>query len=491
MSGTVQLVVDTNLFHECKSLDAADFPWSDLGAFDTIELIVSDTVQSELDRQKKDTRQRVKRRAVQAVSWFREMLKIGALEHVFRAQGPRVVMRVSPQTASQDYPDLLDLSVDDDKIVGVAAALAKSAAGQDVRLLSHDTRPIAKAKAVGLPFEFFPDSWLREPEADDAEREIRQLKAEIAELRATHPALELGVVGAADRKLNLMRDALAPLTEDEARAMLGRVAQHFSLSAVEAAFARTTAARRNDSFGMRGGLVRIPPTAEQIKRYREDTYPAWIAACVGHLGGLAALMNVRLAAPAISVTLSNIGYRPAENVVIRFTARGPFLIAPPDEGGYAPELDDLPRVPSPPTERLMRDGQEIAYATHVRSVFDSELTDLGRYLPRSTDRSDEDWYYEPDRPKEPVDSFGLECRRFRHGANPEHFDVLIFPQTQEAAARGALEVEVSASNVGRKITATFPVTVATTFKSPVGFLDEFLAGQGLFRDERDARRSPF
>ncbi|GBR41818.1 PIN domain-containing protein [Gluconobacter kondonii] len=491
MSGTLQLVVDTNLFHECKSLDAADFPWSDLGSFNAIELIVSDTVQSELDRQKKDTRQRVRRRAVQAVSWFREMLKTGAQEHLFRAQGPRVVMRVSPQTASQEHPDLLDLSVDDDKIVGVAVALAKAAPGQDVRLLSHDTRPISKANAVGLPFLFVPDTWMREPETDDAEREIRQLKEEIAELRKTHPALELGVVSAVDRKLNLMRDALAPLTEDEARGMLNRVSQRFSLSAVETAFARTAAARRNDSFGMRGSLVRIQPPPEQIKRYREETYPAWIAACVGHLGGLAALMNVRLAAPPISVTLSNIGYRPAENVVIRFTARGPFLIAPPNEGGYAPELDDLPRVPSPPTERLMRDGQEIAYATHVRSVFDSGLPDLGRYLPRSTDRSDEDWYYEPDRPKEPVDSFDLECRRFRHGANPEYFDVLIFPQTQDAVARGVLEVEVSASNVGRKITATFPVTVVTTFKSPVSFLDEILARQDLFRDERDARRSPF
>lgn len=90
MPGIVFLVVDTNLFHECRSLDAPDFPWSDLGDFDTVELIVSDPVQSELDRHKKDTRPRVKKRAVQAVSWFREMLRSGTREHIFRQQDPRV-----------------------------------------------------------------------------------------------------------------------------------------------------------------------------------------------------------------------------------------------------------------------------------------------------------------------------------------------------------------------------------------------------------------
>jgi predicted nucleic acid-binding protein len=56
MPGTLRLVVDTNLFHECYKLDAPDFPWSAIGDFDAIELIVPDPVQAELDRQRKDTR---------------------------------------------------------------------------------------------------------------------------------------------------------------------------------------------------------------------------------------------------------------------------------------------------------------------------------------------------------------------------------------------------------------------------------------------------
>ncbi len=84
MAGVVYLVIDTNFFHECRSLDAADFPWADIGDFDTVELIVTDPVLSELDRQKKDTRSRIKRRAVQAVAWFRAMLQSDVEEHVFR-----------------------------------------------------------------------------------------------------------------------------------------------------------------------------------------------------------------------------------------------------------------------------------------------------------------------------------------------------------------------------------------------------------------------
>ena len=259
MPGAVSLIVDTNLFHECLSLDAPSFPWSDLGSFDLIELIVSDTVQSELDRQKKDMRPRVKRRAVQAVIWFREMLRSGTREHVFREREPRVVMRVTAQTASPDYPGLLDLAVDDDRIVGVAVALKQAAPECDLRVLSHDSRPISKADAVGLPFMFIPDTWIRQPEADDHEREVASLRAEINELRASHPALSVAAVGAVDKRISITREALAPLTEEEVASISVQLSERFGTSGIEEKAARAASARQFDALLWRGDMVRTPP----------------------------------------------------------------------------------------------------------------------------------------------------------------------------------------------------------------------------------------
>lgn len=86
------------------------------------------------------------------------MLQSGADEHVFREAAPWVVMPVSLQTASRSYPEQLDLELADDRIVGTAVALAHVEPSRDIRVLSDDTRPMARLRAIGLPFEFFPAS---------------------------------------------------------------------------------------------------------------------------------------------------------------------------------------------------------------------------------------------------------------------------------------------------------------------------------------------
>jgi hypothetical protein len=126
MPGPVQLVVDTNLFHECHKLDRPDFPWQDIGDFDVIELIVPEAVQAELDRQKNDARPRVRRRALEAVSWLREMLRQRVDQRVLRENGPRVVLKTEVTQPSKARLDVLDLSIPDDRIVGEAAALAQT-----------------------------------------------------------------------------------------------------------------------------------------------------------------------------------------------------------------------------------------------------------------------------------------------------------------------------------------------------------------------------
>ncbi len=480
MAGVVYLVIDTNFFHECRSLDAADFPWADIGDFDTVELIVTDPVLSELDRQKKDTRSRIKRRAVQAVAWFRAMLQSDVEEHVFRQATPRVVMRVSAQTASRDHPELLDLDVDDDRIVGVAFALTQTEPGRDIRVLSDDTRPMAKSKAVGLPFEFIPPSWARPAEVDDQQKEIERLKVENAALRATHPVLSLHVDGAVNRRLTLSRTAFLVPSPEELDSLHSVLSERFSLDKISEAFPDDSKGRGPSMFGTYGNYVRVPPTERDLERYRSVTYPAWTKDALAHLVGLPNTINSGIPFEQATIKLSNSGYRPAEDVRIRFVARGSFLLAPFRDEGYMPSLPALPSIPRPPHGHWLQNGNPVATVISMRQgPFDLGLQGLGPYRNNSQ-REDEAWYYAPSMSEEPVESYELTCRRFRHGGAPESFELLIFSTSENPVINGALDVEVSASNLGRSVTETYPVEFQTTFASSLSVLKAYVEKQNLF-----------
>lgn len=463
MPGHVRFVVDTNLFHEFKLLNSPDIDWGLLGDFDEIELTVCDVVQSELDQQKKDNRSRVKKRAIEAVRWFRGMLLAGASEHVFRETGPRVVMTLTPTAASRDHSGVLDPSVDDDRIVGVAVALRQADASADIRLLTDDTRPAAKAKTLGIPFQFIPTPWAREPELDDQARETETLRSQLAAIKATHPKLGVSADGAVNHRVTVDRAAWAAVTSDERATARTVVAEQFPLSALEERFAADAIRRRPSPWQLgRGQVTTVPVPPGALAKYRDVTYPAWLDACVNAAETLPDAFNSAIAGAPITVRLTNNGTRPAENVRIRFRARGGFRIAP--EGvEVAPDLPSLPKAPAPPEESYVSaDGNPIGRVTAIhplQSPFDS-LMPLTRF---PTPHEEEDWYYEPGRPTEPTDVYDLVCARFRHGGEEETFTLLVYPSQQQDMVAASLEVEINASNLPEPVKQVFPIEIATRF----------------------------
>ena len=117
------LVVDTNLFHEFRPIDT--LPWSEITDADEIILLVSDPVQTELDEQKKSSRARIKRRALEWVKRFRKLLKAGETDLVVVEGSPRVVLRLDDTSPSKEHKNvlLLDLAVADDADQPARAAL--------------------------------------------------------------------------------------------------------------------------------------------------------------------------------------------------------------------------------------------------------------------------------------------------------------------------------------------------------------------------------
>jgi hypothetical protein len=489
LSHEIQLIVDTNLFHECHSLVRDDFPWRAIGDFDVIKLVVPEAVQTELDRQKKDSRPRIKRRALEAVSWFRELLENNLDEKVLRESNPRVTLRVDVTAPSSSFPHLLDNSVPDDRIVNVAATLAAAEPTMDVRLLTHDTRPAAKARAVNLRFLFVPDAWIREPGQDESQKEIQRLQDENKRLRATSPELSISVNEVVDKNVTLRRTALASLTTEEVNALRNLFAERYPLSKLQQKLneQRLLNDQASEIYSMRGHY--IEPSEEQIERYRSVTYPEWAESCICALEAVPRAINLVTSTQPLTIVLRNSGSRPAENVLIRFAARGPFLIAPPPlQDPFAPHLPELPEPPLPPRGHWLKDGVQVVEVTRGLDNF-SDFTRNVDFPLSNFIREDEIFYYEPKRPDAPVEAFSIISGRLRHGLDPKVFEIEVFPQEDKQEIRGAIELQVSASNVSDVQSLIVPINVLSDCKPAFEAVRKVLDAVDFF--DRFGRRSPF
>jgi predicted ribonuclease YlaK len=162
------LFPDTNLFIQCRALD--QLGWMVWKEFDEVHLIVSRPVQSEIDHQKNRGNDRLRRRARTASSLLREIILGGAGYRLVRDADPTVKLFIRQDLKpNPDLSDSLDYQNEpDDRLVGTAHAFIQQNPRAEVRILTHDTGPMASARMVGLPVEPIPDEWLVPPESTDA-----------------------------------------------------------------------------------------------------------------------------------------------------------------------------------------------------------------------------------------------------------------------------------------------------------------------------------
>ena len=258
-------VIDTNLFHECLKLDAPNFPWQALGDYEEIHLIVTSPVQRELDGHKKDSRPRIKRRAIEAVKWFREMLNQPTNTKIIRDNNPRVVLSLDATTASSGHSQILDYTIRDDSIVGCAISVQNSKGPKNVVLLTHDTGPAMKAKAVGIPFMFVPEIWLRPEEEDDQQKEITRLKQQVNFLQSSSPALSVQPDCALDNGcVTLRRNKFKTLAVDEVAELITLLSSKISPDFIKASNNINRAARDG---ALRFNYRHIAPTEFEIDKF--------------------------------------------------------------------------------------------------------------------------------------------------------------------------------------------------------------------------------
>lgn len=488
LAGEVTLVVDTNLFLECRSL--SDLPWHELG-YAKVELIVSRPVQQELDTHKKNERGRTFKKALAATKLLREVVTSGQAVLVIRDSEPRVILSIMP--ASRIQPDLneaLDPSINDDAIILRMLQHQRDNDAASVRLLTHDTGPMATAVSLGIPFIPIPDTWLMREQDDAATKEANKLKGELQRLRSHEPQLDIKVFGENENEISRLDAKVGSyeaLTFDEVRALMEELQQQFPIS-TEFGTAKTTPQPQQFPAlrGLRGITVTefTPASDADIRKYQQESYPEWISACREQFENLHCRLNARVEWPEIDFVIANSGTRPATRSLVRFLAQGNIKIFPPetsddDEESSSPrgiESIKLPNPPSPPRGMWIRKTNDPAsrIAQMMAGRFNDpfaarvphHLLEMEHLRPPSP-RDPDSFYWKGGRPSIAKSVVELTCENWRHSVGNEHFLFRVTASNSDSVS-GAVRCEIHAENLSDPVTMTLPVRieriVESTFK---------------------------
>ena len=455
----VYLFVDTNLLIQCRPLENLD--WSAWDEFDEVRLIVSKPVLREIDYRKNKGSDRVGKRARDKSAMFRKMLNDG--DKVVRDSDPCVKLSVEPQHQySKKLEDRLNYQERDDQLIGTVYEFAECHPGTNVRLLTHDTTPLYTAQGLGLTADIIPDEWLLPPEKTESEKELAALKAENVRLKKAEPSFVIQCRDSADTEISVPR--FKPLTAAETNALMQRLKERFPL--------KTDFQQRESTLRFQPSTIPkptltplqfIPATREAIEKYQDEAYPQWLAHCEEVLSKYHQTLQEQEPIPRFMFLAENRGTRPATDALITIEAQGSFQIKPPAPDDESESLQEKPTAlldspPSAPSGRWKTTNRVTGKITSPPSLV-KQFLHSQPYLPPS--RNPNAFYYKPDRPLTPQDTFCLECDQWRHEDGEESFEGEIHLPADLDTVRGALICRIQAGNLSESTSKLIPVRITT------------------------------
>ena len=231
--------------------------------------------------------------------------------------------------------------------------------------------------------------------------------------------------------------------------------------------------------------IYTPAPDEVIASYLNEDYPKWIKECEGIFVALHETLQKEKLRLVLSFVATNFGTRPAKDVLVQFEAKGAVKVCVPfedDEKDHEEEAVTSLRLPSPPREPRGRwkpaqsssnllgaNIPNIASALSRGLLFPQSI--LGPELAFSvgaldSQRDPNAFYYKTSRPRDPVESFSLECEQWRHGTDEKHFDVQVSADLAEDDIRGAVECSIHAENLSAPFRLVIPVRITIKRVSP-------------------------
>ncbi len=464
---------DTNLFIQCKRLDALD--WSVFGDFDAIDLIVTRPVQKELDAHKGKGNARVASRSRAAASVLKEVFAAELGYKEVRAHSPCVRLYVQPDHKPDlELADVLNYGEVDDQLVGVVSSFLKINPSSCVCLVTGDSGPLWSARAAEVPCMSIPDSWLLPPEEDTASKEIKRLTQELERYKKAEPEFSLRWLqhGAPVERIDVTVPCYEPLSFHELAELMQKIELRFPMAENfddtefqqnNAEFAKVNVDEPQIFGSLFGNLERTayrPATEKEITDYKA-AYAKWLQECEAFLKNLHFHLAANTAWPRVMVEIQNAGTKSANEALVTIAARGDFSIQPLKRASADDEVIKSPRLcpaPKAPKGEWSNGFAHLARAFATPSAFNMSPSYLD-IPPMPKAREADSFYYKESRPASPVKQYSLECSLWRHQSDAELFELTLHPKLTPAEISGVVEINVLATNLSSAFTQRLPVKV--------------------------------
>ena len=473
---TAIIFPDTNLFIQCHPLENLD--WSSWADHDELHLVICRSVQRELDNIKNGTNDRAVR-ARRALQMVRTILR-GKSDHVLVKKDQPVVKLLLAELGppSDELREVLDYSKPDDELIGHAHRYSSEHPEAEVFMLTHDTGVMATAMNVELEYREILDDWLIGSQRDSSDPETTRLKARIKDLELQEPRIESNFLNNRYMHHDLIEieyPVYEPMSQADIDSCMRTIRNSFPMktdfSSGEPKEPQPTSLLAWTA-APKGAYT--PATAEEIRGYQEQEYPRWLRNCESFLSNLHSTLQAQQMCPYFELEASNVGSRPAQDVLVQFIAKGEFQIyvepipdtEPP--GGQQDAPTELPKSPESPAGRWSGPLGDLGpFANRMAHLGRSISTPLpGQYpiltaplIPRPHDPNG--FYYKPRRPTDPTDSFSLECEQWRHKTDAEIFDGIICFDLDKAQVDGEIVCEIHAANLSAPLRSVVRVRIRT------------------------------
>lgn len=418
------VVVDTNLFLQCKPLQ--DINWMELDP-GGVRVVVPMTVVKELDKAKSDGNGRRARRARAVVALFRK--GVASPDGRFDIEGRP---DCSWEFGSGDavWHEALDRDLPDHRLLAEARHVAQGET--EALLLSGDISVLVLAGRLALRAQELPKEWMLKDEPDERDKIVEALKAELSAVKADRPNFVVEVpANQAVLPEGIRFDTYRAPTELELDELMAQVTSQHPM-----AEAPKEPTDQEELLVAAGEAVRVTPNSLDFRQYR-NAYPEWVKGTRVVLSALPYFWSARQRCVELSFTLRNDGSGPAFGVIVEYAVHDGAMLLPVDGDDRekflaTPRLPKPPAVPGPIRKKLTGYAD---IAVHPFQNFD---------IPEDRSRRHRYSFYRDEDYRTPVNRHVWECEELRHGKE-ERFDLtVLLPLKSEGTC--ALVCNVSARN---------------------------------------------
>lgn len=449
---------DTNFFLQCSPAEQLD--WKRVTQADEVVLLVVREVRKELDRLKSGGNARRSKRARAASSLLRRFTTERLDEIELKASGPRLILKTASRPSPDSLPANFQIDSADERVV--AEVYAATAVIGGLTFLSHDTVPLEDAAELGLQTQVIPDDWLLDPEPNELERQLSDVKRRMKALEGRVPSVVVEVPITADGHV-VLTTRYFPMLSD---AFIAR-----AMSAVKAKYPL------KPNQASTSGLGTVIRDLENIDKARwarfEEAYGKWLEDIRRQLNDACRFFTEDPNGAKLPLTISNIGSAGAENLIIKIEALGDFHLVDPDS------LDEdtdqfFPEPPARPRSALVEGLMGFQRANYGLPRLDDSVFKPRFHTPAmARDRHAIYWEFDDDRNARFIEG---QCRDFRHGLVPDEV-VLLIERTAigEETIQGALYILVSAGNLAEASRKTYPVRIESELMDTEQLVRELFA----------------